>query len=316
MLRQLESRGTMVVDVTHACNAKCRYCQWGHPDNPSAADSDVSKALISPDVLETLGTNKIVISGGEPTLRPDIRDILKYYSNLVDRVTVITNGYALSRTNASALLDSGATGITVSLDSTHPAESFMTRRTPPKLHKQIMRNMSDVAGLDHEFGINATVSSITANRVTVADLLEFGLKLDADFVKFQPIFDDGYVSRNSPDLLLGPDSADALLEIASLVPAMDGPPTNPAEFWSDVAALAGGGRLSPSGCAIGPRDALLTDGALRVCYWVESSEYGMPAKMGRESYRDVVSEFNEKKRRCDVGFHCFCNQGLEHVWKG
>ena len=301
--------------MTHACNARCRYCQWGSPDNSSTIDSDMSRVLISSDMLKTLETNKIVISGGEPTLHPNIHDILKYYSNLVDQVTIITNGYALSRKNASALINSGATGITVSLDSTHPVESFMTRRTPPALHGQIMRNMSDVAELDHEFGINATISRITANRITVADLLEFGLKVNADFVKFQPIFDDGYVSKNSPDLLLGPDSVDALLEIASLVPAMRGPHTNPAEFWSDVATLAGGRRLSPSGCAIGSHDALLTDGALRVCYWVESSEYGMPAKMGRESYHAIASEFDEKKRHCDVGFHCFCNQGLEHVWK-
>lgn len=314
MALQVQARGTTVVDVTHACNARCRYCQWGDPSNPNPAGADLKESLIPDETLRILGTRRIVVSGGEPTLHPHIRDILRYYSERVEQVVVITNGYALNKKTASSLLDSGATGITVSLDSVHPIESFMTRRTPPALHKRIMINLREMSGQGRKFelGINATVSSVTASPVSVADLLGFGLELGADFVKFQPVFDDGYVSKNSPELLLGPDSAGPLLEIASLVPSMAGPPTNPAEFWSDVAELAGGGRLSPSGCAIGSRDALLSGGRMRICYWVEPSEY---ARAGARPYHDAVSEFNRAKRRCDVGFHCFCNQGLSHAWK-
>ena len=97
-------------------------------------------------------------------------------------------------------------------------ESFLTRRTPPALHEKILKNIADLAAAnrDYELGINSTVSSVTANLADGAGHAGVrGPPWGVDFVKFQPIFDDGYVLDNSPDLLLGFDDVDSLLEIAS-----------------------------------------------------------------------------------------------------
>lgn len=315
MAHVARERGTAVVDITYVCNAACRYCRWGDGATPGRAAQDLDKVLIPAGALKALGTRRVVISGGEPRLHPRLSDILGYYGGLVDEVVVITNGYGLDASQVGTLLDWGATGITISLDSTNAAESFATRRTPPAIHRDILRNLEDMAGPGRRFelGINSTVTRITANWITVSDLLGFGAGLD--FVKFQPVFDDGYVSATSPDMLLCPEDAASLRDIASRVGAAGGPPTNPPGFWRDVAALAAGASLPASGCALGPRDAISVGGQLGICYWVESSRYGSPGMVPREGYGVAASAFGEAKKRCRVGFHCFCNQGLDHVWR-
>lgn len=313
MIKTTSARGTTVVDVTYLCNATCRYCRWGDVSTPGRVAQDLKKVLIPASTLEMIGTRRVVISGGEPRLHPNISEILEYYGGLVDELVVITNGYGLDVEAAGALLDAGATGITVSLDSVDTMESFMTRRTPPVLHGEILHNLEEMAGPGRRFelGINSTVTSVTANWITVGDLLRFGIELDLDFVKFQPIFDDGYVSANSPDLMLGAGNTASLLEVATRLETVEHPPTNPSEFWADVAKLAGGGRLSPLGCALSPSDAISVGGQLSMCYWVGSSHYG---HLDHPGYATAASRFEEDKQKCRVGFHCFCNQGLGHVW--
>ena len=315
MQKTIPSRGTTVIDVTYLCNAQCRYCRWGDSAIPGRVAQDLEKVFIPADTLKTLGTKRIVISGGEPTLHPQIMDIIRYYAELVDNVVIITNGYGLDRIAMANLLNAGITGITISLDSIDAMESFLTRRTPPALHGTILQNITDIAGhdRDYELGINCTVSCVTANWITVCSMLEFGARLDVDFVKFQPIFDDGYVSKNSPNLLLGTEDVNHLLEISSKLDTITHPPTNPSGFWTDVAALVEGRQIPSCKCALNSSDAISVDGKLSICFWVESSCYGSSHEMTNNHDR-VKAGFEAEKQKCDVGFHCFCNQGMEHTW--
>lgn len=307
------ARGTIVVDVTYMCNATCRYCRWGSSDTPGRMARSLSEVLIPRDTLRMMRAQRVVISGGEPRLHPELDRILGHYSDLVDQVVVISNGYGLDSRAVEKLLDAGATGITVSLDSTDAAVSFLVRRTPPILHKEILRNLADVAKLDCETGINCTVSHITANWITVGDMLDFGANIGVDFVKFQPIFDDGYAGAHSADLLLRAEDVPQLLDIASRREGVERPPTNPPEFWTDVATLAAGRNLPPSKCSLGTADAISVGGGLAICYWVESSYYRSTDVIPRE-LMSVGKRFEADKMRCKVGYHCFCNQGVGHVW--
>lgn len=309
------SRGTVVVDVTYMCNATCRYCRWGDDTTQGRTARGLDEVLIPEETLRMLGARRVVLSGGEPRLHPDLDSILEYYGSLADQVVVISNGYGLDRRAAERLLEAGATGITISLDSTDAAESFLARRTPPALHREILNNVADVAGLDCELGINCTVSRVTANWITVSGMLGFGVDAGADFIKFQPIFDDGYVGAHSSDLLLQPEDAPYLLDIASRLESVERPPTNPPGFWADVAALAAGHDLPPGECALGESDAISVGGRLAICYWVESSYYSSADGMPREP-ESVRRRFEADKQRCRVGSHCFCNQGMGHVWSG
>jgi MoaA/NifB/PqqE/SkfB family radical SAM enzyme len=100
--------------VTHKCNLACSYCTQKEPDV-------FSDELPTAGTLELLRrirreTDSVVITGGEPTLRPDIEEIVlaarfrwKFRS-----VLLITNGTLLDRKPA---ILKGVTGLVVSLDA-------------------------------------------------------------------------------------------------------------------------------------------------------------------------------------------------------
>lgn len=73
--------------VTYRCNAHCQMCHiWKFP-------SKVEEEF-SPNVLESLpsGQSKINITGGEPTLRRDLIDIVEILKPKTSRLEIISNG--------------------------------------------------------------------------------------------------------------------------------------------------------------------------------------------------------------------------------
>ena len=314
---EVDREVTTVVDVTYLCNATCSYCQWGNSDTPGRLHKALTDILIPKETLTSLGTERIVISGGEPRLHPQLAQILNHYAALVRDVVVISNGYGLNAEEVSRIVDAGATGITVSLDSVNQEEAYQTRMTPPLLHKQILSNLRQMPSpRRYELGINAVVSHRTANWDTVGGLLTFASEINADFVKFQPVFDDGYVSKNAPHLKLSESDVPNLLEIRGRIEqSRYRLRTNPPEFWRDVASLAAGNVLPAEACSLGPRHSISIQGKLKICYWVGSSTLGASTSaLSDDDVRSGREKFEGDKLRCKVGFHCFCTQNLSHEW--
>jgi len=79
------------VITTYRCNAKCGMCDiWKFPTKPSEE--------FKPELLNKLpdGITKLNITGGEPTLRKDIDEILEIVIKKSREVEVSTNGYFTS----------------------------------------------------------------------------------------------------------------------------------------------------------------------------------------------------------------------------
>jgi MoaA/NifB/PqqE/SkfB family radical SAM enzyme len=100
--------------VTHKCNLACSYCTQKEPDV-------FSEELGTAGTLQLLKrirreTDSIVITGGEPTLRPDIEEIVTAarFAHKFRSVLLITNGTLLDRKRR--VLDA-VTGLVVSVDA-------------------------------------------------------------------------------------------------------------------------------------------------------------------------------------------------------
>src|SRR5436309_1197256 len=87
------------LSVTDACNFKCTYClPNGYQKIP-----DADSFLTIPEVknlvraFAEMGTWKIRITGGEPTLRRDLLQMIEVISHTpgIQKVSLSTNGYRL-----------------------------------------------------------------------------------------------------------------------------------------------------------------------------------------------------------------------------
>src|SRR5260370_41065806 len=164
MTLALEYENNTVIDLTYLCNATCKYCQRGDRLTIGRTHRPLEDILMPEGVLRSLGTQRIVLSGGEPRLHPHLEHVLHYYHELVDDVIVISNGYGLDVREVTRLVDAGATGLTISLDSVSSDMALATRETPSSLHAQILSNLRIIAAEPRKFelGINSVVSHMTA----------------------------------------------------------------------------------------------------------------------------------------------------------
>ncbi|MFW6048511.1 MAG: GTP 3',8-cyclase MoaA, partial [Candidatus Natronoplasma sp.] len=122
------------ISLTQECNLRCFYC---HNEGEEQGLQNTSLRLVEiKRLLETaseLGMYKVKYSGGEPLLHPEIEKIIEYSSDLMEDVSLTTNGVLLDR-NAKKLRDAGLDRVNVSLDVIDP-ETYEEITGEPKLFK-------------------------------------------------------------------------------------------------------------------------------------------------------------------------------------
>ncbi|MCC5853167.1 MAG: GTP 3',8-cyclase MoaA [Alkalimonas sp.] len=107
------------LSITESCNFRCSYCLPDGPDCSSRKDeltlSEI-KRLVKAFAL--LGTRKVRITGGEPSLRKDLTDIIAACKQTegIEQVALTTNGYRLQH-DLSSWQQAGLDAINVSVDS-------------------------------------------------------------------------------------------------------------------------------------------------------------------------------------------------------
>ncbi|MGE0614956.1 MAG: GTP 3',8-cyclase MoaA [Bacteriovoracia bacterium] len=113
------------LSVTDACNFRCTYC-LPNGYKPTREESSLSPIEIENLVrgFADLGFKKVRITGGEPTLRRDLLEIVRRVAGTADlqKIALSTNGSSLARL-AAPLRAAGLTHLNVSLD-TLDRESF------------------------------------------------------------------------------------------------------------------------------------------------------------------------------------------------
>lgn len=116
------------VSVTDRCNLRCKYClpELARFRRTGATDAELHDLMTI--ICETAKVSKIRVTGGEPTLDPNLIDHVRVARTLVPTVGMTSNGTRLLPLLAS-LKEAGLTRLNISLDADSP-EGFraMARR--------------------------------------------------------------------------------------------------------------------------------------------------------------------------------------------
>jgi radical SAM protein with 4Fe4S-binding SPASM domain len=105
----------MDLALTYRCNNNCFFCYTGGPQKvPEMSTSRWKTAL---DILWHNGVPQVVFTGGEPTLRPDLIELVDYAREFV--TGLVTNGRKLSQL-AGELKRVSLDYVQVSLESAQP----------------------------------------------------------------------------------------------------------------------------------------------------------------------------------------------------
>jgi cyclic pyranopterin phosphate synthase len=110
------------LSLTEKCNFKCNYClPDGSECHSMSNDLTLTEIRRLVTAFALLGTEKIRLTGGEPTLRRDINDVISCCKSIpgIKSVALTTNGFRLEQ-DVSAWRQAGLDAINVSLDSLRP----------------------------------------------------------------------------------------------------------------------------------------------------------------------------------------------------
>jgi MoaA/NifB/PqqE/SkfB family radical SAM enzyme len=99
------------------CNLDCAYC---NEYDKTSAPVPIETMLRRIDRLTELGTSIITISGGEPTLHPDLDTIIRRIRTGGAVATLITNGLLLTPDRIRALNRAGLDYVQISIDNVTP----------------------------------------------------------------------------------------------------------------------------------------------------------------------------------------------------
>jgi cyclic pyranopterin phosphate synthase len=258
------------ISVTDRCNIRCFYCMPAEnvqfrPKSEILSFEEIERFV---RVVETLGVNKVRLTGGEPLVRhgvPQLVERLARMPGIVD-LALTTNGILLDQ-QAVALKKAGLHRLNVSLDA---------------LSEDVFQQISRRRGLQRVLdGIQAAIAAgferIRLNAVSIRDLTESEIiplaqfarrySLELRFIEYMPLDADGQWRHD--DVLSG-DEVRAIIEdqVGGLVPVSDSDPSQPA---TDFAYIDGGGRVgfinsvTQPFCGACDRLRITADGKVRNC---------------------------------------------------
>lgn len=182
------------VSVTDRCNMRCMYCmprgdvRWFN-EQDMLDFSEISR-LVS--ILADLGIERIRLTGGEPLLRPNLKNLIISLAKLegIKSISMTTNGLLFGE-KARELKDAGLESVNISLDTFRP-DRFKAITGINGLNKVI-----DAINAAESVGLNVKINTVVIrgwNEDEITDFARFSRDTGhiVRFIEFMPLDGSGF----------------------------------------------------------------------------------------------------------------------------
>jgi cyclic pyranopterin phosphate synthase len=257
------------ISLTDKCNLRCVYCMpedmTFRPRQELLQDDEIHRLV---RIFAGLGFKKFRLTGGEPTVRANVVDIVSYIAGTpgVEQVAMTTNGLLLDRL-AEPLARAGLSRVNISIDTLDPAK-FKTLTRWGKV-EEVWAGIDAAEKAGIEVKLNAVVVRGYNDRQDVVDLARLTLERpwQIRFIEMMPFGEvtdfqqAGVVSQDELMRTIGDG-------LAPLVPANGGQLDGEARLYKLPGAQGVIGFISSVTqpfCASCSRARLTADGRLRLC---------------------------------------------------
>jgi len=260
------------ISVTDRCNFRCVYCmpkeglQW-LPKADILTYEEITEVVRQ---LSPLGLRRLRITGGEPTIRPDLESLVRQLRSIpgIEDIALSTNGAKLP-SMARSLRDAGLDRINMSADSLRPERIAAIARRDLGFDPIAAALAAEEAGLS-PIKINCVVL-----RGTNDDEIEDFARLTIErpwhvrFIELMPVGDMRELTWEH--VVPSDEVLERIKSIGALSPD-DGPPrgNGPARYYRLEGAAGTVGVITPmthTYCGSCNRVRLTADGRLRTCLY-------------------------------------------------
>ena len=144
----------VMLEVTDACNLRCRAC-YKKPGSTFKTLDQVRQDLDTGATLRPLHT--VTISGGEPTLHPDLPAILSMVKQRRVHVFLLTNGLNLNENRLRLFKTSGLDSILFHVDAGQNRPDLPSNPDFPAIRKRLSGLVSAATACGLDVSISATL---------------------------------------------------------------------------------------------------------------------------------------------------------------
>lgn len=163
-------------EITRSCNLSCVHCRASAQHGPYENELSTQECFDLVDEIASFSKPIIILTGGEPLMRPDIFEVAKKARSAGLTVVMAPNGTLLDDEMARKMVDAGISRISVSIDGATAASHDSFRKVPGAFDKAIAGiEAAKRAGI--KFQINTTVTKL--NKDDLPGILDLALKMDA-----------------------------------------------------------------------------------------------------------------------------------------
>ncbi len=163
------------ISLTDACNLRCVYCMPEHmtfrPRDELLSDAELRRLIT---LFGAIGFRKIRFTGGEPTLRPGLVDLVRHATSThgITAVGLTTNGVLLDKL-AQPLRDAGLKSVNISIDSLD--EDTFRKLTRWGNLRDVRAGLDAAAAAGLRVKLNAVVCRGVNDRTDVVELARLTL---------------------------------------------------------------------------------------------------------------------------------------------
>ena len=258
------------ISITDRCNFRCVYCmpreglQW-LPKADILSYEEIAEVVRQ---LSPLGLRRLRITGGEPTIRPDLEQLVRMLRAIpeIEDIALSTNGVRLPAL-ARSLRDAGLDRVNISADSLRPDRIKAIARRDLGFDPVTSALAAERAGFD-PIKLNMVVMR-GVNDDEIEDFVRLTIEhpWHVRFIELMPV---GEMRELTWEHVVPSDELLARIGCLGELEATAGPPrgNGPAAYYRLAGAVGSVGVITPmthTYCGSCNRVRLTADGRLRTC---------------------------------------------------
>jgi pyrroloquinoline quinone biosynthesis protein E len=188
----------LLAELSHRCPLQCPYCSNPLELERGGGELDTATWMRVLSEAAQMGVLQVHLSGGEPTVRPDLEDLIGHASHLGLYTNLITSGVLLDELRLGALKDAGLDHVQISFQDTEAPSADRIGGFKGGHAKKLQ-----VAGLVRKLGLPLTVNAVMhrQNVEHVSGFIELAVSLGAARLEVAHVQYYGWALKNRAALM-------------------------------------------------------------------------------------------------------------------
>ncbi|MEZ5932718.1 MAG: pyrroloquinoline quinone biosynthesis protein PqqE [Alphaproteobacteria bacterium] len=201
---------SLLAELTHRCPLQCPYCSNPLALERVSGEMDTETWCRVIDEANDLGVLQTHFSGGEPTLRQDLADLIRFATGIGQYTNLITAGVLLDRAKLEKLADAGLDHLQLSIQDSRDASANRIGG-----YKEGHAKKMAVADFVTEIGLPLTINAVVhrQNLDNLGEIIALAVEKKARRLEVAHVQYYGWALMNRAALMPTREQTDRAMDI-------------------------------------------------------------------------------------------------------